>query len=318
MVFINNFTKKTTYRLIKKYREKHIDKHNSTILSNNIDNDPDSVCYKICEAINSNKPCMISRFGGNELDATINYRKGHPLSFLRTIYPFWAGDETRERMLTNAGFFPNNNKALSQFADLTIDIVGDIDILGSWLKNEDVLPITSECQKVNIVYLVPFWSKTPWTATLKWKKVLVVHPFAESIRKQYERRELLFDNKETLPEFASFSIVKAVQSIGGETNGFNTWFDALHYMEDEIDKVDYDVALIGCGAYGMPLAAHCKKMGKKAVHMGGTLQLLFGIRGNRWETEQNLYMQFMNDYWVRPLDSERPLTANNVENGCYW
>lgn len=89
-------------------------------------------------------------------------------------------------------------------------------------------------------------------------------------------------------------------------------------MESVIDKVDYDVALIGCGAYGMPLAAHCKRMGKKAVHLGGALQLLFGIRGNRWETEQDIYKQFMNEHWVRPLESERPKVALNVENACYW
>lgn len=49
-------------------------------------------------------------------------------------------------------------------------------------------------------------------------------------------------------------------------------------MKDEIDKRDYDIALIGCGAYGFPLAAHIKRSGKKAVHLGGALQLLFGIK----------------------------------------
>ena len=27
---------------------------------------------------------------------------------------------------------------------------------------------------------------------------------------------------------------------------------------------------LGCGAYGFPLAAHVKRMGKKAIHMGGS------------------------------------------------
>lgn len=318
MVFINNITKKTSYILIRSYREKHIEKHDKKLLSRDVDKDPESVYSNICEAINSNKPCMISRFGSNELDATLNFRKGHPLSFLRTIYPFWAGNCTKERMLTNAGFFPNDNKSLSHFADLILDIVGEIDILGSWLEHEDVLPIDPKCKKIDITYLVPFWSKKPWTAQLKGKKVLVIHPFAESIQRQYAKRELLFDNKDILPEFASLTIIKAVQSIGGETNGFKSWFDALHFMESEIDKVDYDVALIGCGAYGMPLAAHCKKKGKKAVHLGGALQLLFGIRGNRWETEQDIYKQFMNEHWVRPLENEHPKAAQNVENACYW
>ena len=121
-----------------------------------------------------------------------------------------------------------------------------------------------------------------------------------------------------MPQFASLKIIKAVQSIGGESNGFDTWFDALHYMEQKIDECDYDVALIGCGAYGMPLAAHCKRQGKKAVHLGGVLQMLFGILGIRWETEQDIYLKFANEYWVHPLENERPHNAEQVENACYW
>ncbi len=320
---MKNYVKKTispiSYRLIKSYRDKYIMNHLVTknYYSETI-NSPNTACNIINEAITSDRPCMISRFGSNELDATLNFRKGHPLSFLRTFFPFWVGEKTKERMLMNAGFFPNDNKSLSRFADLIINLVGDIDILGTWVGTEENLPLARNCKRVKLMYLDPFWSKEPWTAQLKDKKILVVHPFAESINNQYAQRELLSDNKDILPKFASLTVIKAVQSIGGETNGFNTWFDALNYMENEIDKVDYDVALIGCGAYGMPLAAHCKRMGKKAIHLGGTLQLMFGIRGNRWETEQDIYKQFMNEHWVRPLESERPKTAQNIENACYW
>ena len=308
-----------TYRLIKSYRDNYImpPVYKDAYFIDTINN-PDEAEIIISQAITNDQPCLISRFGSNELDATINFRKDHPLSFLRNFYPFWVGKCTKERMMTNAGFFPNNNKSLSLFSDLMFNLVGSIDILGSWLENENNLPIAKECKKININYLVPFWSKNPWTAMLKGRKILVIHPFTESIKNQYAKRELLFDNIDILPKFASLTVIKAVQSIGGDTNGFNSWFDALHYMEDEIDNTDYDVALIGCGAYGMPLAAHCKKMGKKAVHLGGALQLLFGIRGNRWETEQDIYKQFMNEHWVRPLESERPKAAQNVENACYW
>ena len=75
----------------------------------------------------------------------------------------------------------------------------------------------------------------------------------------------------------------------------------------------FDIAIIGCGAYGMPLAAYCKQIGKKAVHLGGATQLLFGIKGKRWDN-YSLY----NDYWVRPLESETPRNAGKIESGCYW
>ena len=52
-------------------------------------------------------------------------------------------------------------------------------------------------------------------------------------------------------------------------------------MEERIGKIDFDVALLGCGAYGLPFAASIKRMGKKAVHLGVATQILFGIKGKR-------------------------------------
>jgi len=316
---MSNIFSPITYKLIKGYRDRYImPPINRADFEKDLIQDADTAAEIIFEALSSEKPTIISRYGSNELDATLNYKKTHPLSFLRRIYPFWIGDRTKKKMKIEAGFFPSNDKTLSQFSDLIYRITSDIDILGTWIGNENLMPLSKECIKIFLPRIEPFWSRKPWTKCLEGEKIVVIHPFAESIKQQYNKRELLFANKDILPEFASLTVIKAVQSLGGETNGFASWFDALHYMEDEIDKVDYDVALIGCGAYGMPLAAHCKKMGKKAVHLGGSLQLLFGIRGNRWETEQDIYMQFMNEHWVRPLESERPAGAQNVENACYW
>lgn len=59
-------------------------------------------------------------------------------------------------------------------------------------------------------------------------------------------------------------------------------------MQDEISKEDYDICLIGCGAYGFSLAAYVKRCGKQAIHMGGALQLLFGIKGKDGMTKDNL------------------------------
>ena len=54
---------------------------------------------------------------------------------------------------------------------------------------------------------------------------------------------------------------------------------ALNYMFDEAMKKNFDVAIIGCGAYGFPLAAKLKQAGKIVIHLGGATQLLFGIIG---------------------------------------
>ena len=89
-------------------------------------------------------------------------------------------------------------------------------------------------------------------------------------------------------------------------------------MEEQIDQVDFDVALIGCGAYGMELAAYCKRKGKIAIHMASWVQMLFGIYGNRWLNDQPEYRGFINPYWIRPMDSEKPENLDKVEKGAYW
>ena len=89
-------------------------------------------------------------------------------------------------------------------------------------------------------------------------------------------------------------------------------------MYAEVSRQDFDVAIIGAGAYGMPLANFIKiKLGKTAIHMGGATQLLFGIKGKRWENHDRISKLF-NEYWKYPLLSEIPENHKKVEDGCYW
>ena len=317
------FISPLTEPIIKSYRERYIIPNNVSLRHNyHITTDFTNAYNIIKDTLLSDSPCMISRFGSNELGATLNYRKGHPLSFLRQIFPFWVSKQSKERMCIHAGFFPNDNKSLSKFADLIFDVKNEIDILGTWIGSESVLSFNNSCKFVSLVALEPFWRNNPWTVALKGKKILVIHPFADSILKQYSKRELLFDNKDILPQFESLQVIKAVQSVGGNNYEFQSWFDALHFMEKQIDNTDYDIALIGCGAYGMPLAAHCKLMGKKAVHLGGVLQMFFGIIGKRWEDPNHngelKYTSLFNSNWIRPSKDETPPSANKVEDACYW
>ena len=120
-----------------------------------------------------------------------------------------------------------------------------------------------------------------------------------------------------MPEFDLFAI-KAVQTLASQNDDrFSTWFEALDYMVEQCKNIEFDVALIGCGAYGLPLAAEIKRMGKSAIHMGGALQILFGIKGKRWDNHPQISL-FYNDSWIRPMEQERPQGAERVEGSCYW
>ena len=126
----------------------------------------------------------------------------------------------------------------------------------------------------------------------------------------------MFENTKVLPEFELLTL-KAVQSIGGKSDGFSTWFEALNWMYNQAMAMDFDIALIGCGAYGFPLAAKIKESGKSAIHMGGVTQMLFGIKGGRWDKSPD-YVALYNEHWCRPSELEKPKVASQVEDACYW
>jgi hypothetical protein len=173
-------------------------------------------------------------------------------------------------------------------------------------------------KQVELNVTAPNLPPSPWAEVLAGKRVLVIHPFSHTIERQYrEKREYLFEDQRVMPEIKSLETTKTVQTIAGEKSEFVDWFAALDSMNGAIDPTDFDVAIIGCGAYGFPLAAHVKRMGKKAVHMGGATQILFGIKGKRWDDHPQI-VPLYNEHWVRPAPEDVPQQANKVEGGCYW
>ena len=144
---------------------------------------------------------------------------------------------------------------------------------------------------------------------------------ADAIRAQYQKRGELFTNApgggNTLPELASLTVIPAVQGLAGQKTGYDTWFDALAAMEKQMDACDYEVAIIGAGAYGLPLAAHARDTGHVAIQMSGATQLLFGIKGRRWDTHPQI-SKLYNPAWVRPAPAEQPANKQAVEGGSYW
>ena len=232
----------------------------------------------------------------------------------------WLFSESKLRTKFDT-IFPNDITDGIKWAELVSEDIKAIDFFVTYQKLEtyikqEILSLT----KINFYSLLaPFLVSNPWTAILENKNILIIHPFVETIRKQYENNRIyLFSNPKVLPKFKKLYTIRAVQSIAENKTEFTTWFNALDYMKSEIDKIpDFDIALIGCGAYGIHLAAYCKKKGKIGIHMASYVQILFGIYGHRWENDI-IISPFINNYWVRPSENERPNNYKEIENGCYW
>lgn len=277
--------------------------------------DIDSANECIRNRFEEGKPFMVCRFGETELRAVVD-ALGIKLGAKKKPDP-----ERLKRLYNNAGVFPHGAEMEMKFAELMCDLIPIADIIGVWntFMQDYVVDnyVRPDALLVGLRGLEPYYCEKPWSAGLKGKKVLVIHPFVDTIRKQYEKREKLFDNRDILPKF-ELKTLRAVQTIAGQKDErFKDWFEALEYMYEEAMKIDFDVAIIGCGAYGFPLAAKLKKAGKQAVHLGGATQILFGIKGARWDNHPFI-SKLYNEYWVRPSKSERPGGSGSVENGCYW
>lgn len=274
------------------------------------------------------KSCMICRFGSGELTAinihlnisTLNYSSvvGKSLDYILGKSPeFWWNKGVKEGMRNNAGFFPVTDQSLEKFSSRMLEDIKNIDILGSWLDWEvNISHLLQNALIVKLTDLEPYYHLNPWTEALKDKKVLVIHPFEQSIQQQYKKRDLLFKDQRILPEFELITF-KPVQSIANNDVEFETWFDALDWMCKQINNIQFDIAIIGAGAYGLPLASYIKTIGKKAIHLGGATQILFGIKGKRWD-DSEFFQDLYNPYWIRPLPSETPNNFQRVEGGCYW
>lgn len=282
---------------------------------------------QIKELLEGDQPVLIARFGSSELGAIIaclNSRKKGLKKYLDYILSkssaYTLRDSHLQRMHINAGLFPRKLNLVVRFSDLMMEDAKELDLLGSWLSDEyQVMEhIKKKTPSIPLHQIEPYYHENPWTEALRNKKIVVVHPFANTIKDQFENhRELLFSDERILPPF-SLETIKAVQTIAGQENSdFKNWFEALDSMKNQLNQMDFDVAIIGCGAYGFPLAAHVKRIGKKAIHLGGATQILFGIKGTRWDNHEFI-SKLYNEYWSRPSSKDRPTNSNLVENSAYW
>lgn len=277
----------------------------------------------IYDLLTGDAPCMIARMGYFELGVVANYlsitrgRSAILPYLLGKSSPWWWDRKLCAQIGNNAGFFPVTTPYIERYCELMLEDMALIDLLGSWLKHENEIPQLQSTPKVGLHDLEPFFASKPWTHALSGKNVVVVHPFEHSICNQHAQLPLVFPDG-MMPQF-NLKTIKAVQTIAGEQTAFKDWFEALDYMKSEMDATVYDICIIGAGAYGLPLAAHAKRMGKKAFHLGGVTQMLFGIKGKRWD-ESNIwpYQQLYNEHWVRPAQTELPRRASKVEGACYW
>jgi hypothetical protein len=270
---------------------------------------PHIVCSGIATALAAKKPLLVSRLGWFET-CSIGYRDENGR----------ISDTLRKKMWNTPGIFPATGEQFEKFhAEYTAAMKG-VDILGLMrcpYEKAVVSKYAPQALLCELQDLEPYYSPVPWSKFLEGLQVLVVHPFASSIERQYATvKKELFVDKNVLPDF-ELQTLKPPQTLCGNTDGHHSWSDALDALREKISALTFDVAIIGCGAYGLPAGAFIRTLGKTCLHLGGATQALFGIRGSRWDS-MGVFRLYTNDHWCRPSPDERPPNWESAEKGCYW
>lgn len=261
-------------------------------------------------AINSEGGFSYVRPGGTESEGVytfLNYRfqrgkfasrKPYSRFFSDMVTPF-SGVQYRDRFdldyfcyKYSEAIFSCGLMGYGSFAPGTVGIAR--------LRSEIGLPVTHFESIEPIRSLIS--GLEPWTISLRGKKVLVVHPFKKTIEAQFARREEVSGVREVLPSF-HLSVIKPPISLGSEYGKGEPWKTSFQELVETVLQADFEVAIIGAGGFGAPLAHAVSAAGRKAIHTAGATQLMFGIRGKRWDRDSQLARVF-DSTWVRPIEDD--------------
>ncbi len=272
----------------------------------------------LIDLIKTGEPFFISRLGG-EIINSYNYMVNKKLTYTGTLD-------------VNAGIYIKNDMDLKIYYQMYYNAVKNSDAIAIFnfipqiVSHEQYFMNNIKLQGLSSRSLEPFYlileNEIPWSHHLLGKKILIVSPFVDSFQKQLKNGFNMFvdPTKRIFHKDQEFVFYKSFNTLAGNHIHSN-WIETFNIMCEDISKLDFDIALLSCGGYGMPLSNYIKNNLKKSViYVGGGLQLLFGVAGMRWLSHPIIGKIIMQNskQFIRPSGDEIVRNKHMVENGCYW
>tara|TARA_Y100000389_G_scaffold205036_1_gene262272 strand:+ start:9127 stop:10023 length:897 start_codon:yes stop_codon:yes gene_type:complete len=244
----------------------------------------------------------------------------------------------------NSGIYgvTQNDELLKKWASLYIRATENSTAVGMWLNNKVTKAIKHS--QIGLIrnnkiilhaeLIDPQFAvinrKKPWTQSLIGKKVLVISPFVESFKKQLDRGYKVINGEfEIFKDNQEFIFYKCYNTVAGNHIHRN-WMETFNKMITDINKLEFDIALISCGGYGSLFCDYIHNyMNKSSIYVGGCLQILFGVTSKRYINEKWCEKYLNKNGLIRPSKDEqiqaKPFNKlhganhnNEIENGCYW
>jgi hypothetical protein len=225
-----------------------------------------------------------------------------------------------ETLAVNAGININSLEEYNSWIKDFGDSIKNLDCILSWQNNDSEKQIVKELFKGEFISedfrdLEPFsHGKDGWHYHLKDKKVLVISSLKNSIEKQIPNFGKIWEGA----ELGSCEVIESRNpyQITGEDPFF--YKDEIWRIASLISKKNFDICIIGAGGYSLPLCNFVKSIGKKAIHLGGATQVLFGIRGSRFDRNFKYENWYGGENFIYPVSKDIPKKHYMVENSCYW
>lgn len=256
------------------------------------------------ELMNNEKPFFFARIGGSDYDIVKNIFKHR---FLLNNNLFYKNFLNTAKNYNGYFDFDSDKNQFLKYLDVLIQTYKDSDA-ASYCNSDmiekfskgycDNFVLKNMNNKLLINYTF-FEDVRPFLRSFKiWganKKILIISPFSESILYQKNRLNKIHKNY-TFPDFELITYNTSItynnefdteESLNIKTRN---WNDECNRMALDIELLDFDIALLSCGSYAMFLGDFIKtKMSKKAIYVGGILNVYFGIYGGRYD------LPFFND-----------------------
>jgi hypothetical protein len=147
-----------------------------------------------------------------------------------------------------------------------------------------------------------------FSKTLPGKRVLVVSPFSESIEANFGNRCAFFKDYE-YPDFDLLTLATPItySDLPREYYPHADWFETTEALKGQLRELEFDIALLACGSYAVPLGLFIEQeLGRQAIYVGGVLQLFFGIMGRRYDNP--FFLDQINpDKFILPVERSKYL-----------
>jgi len=266
--------------------------------------------------MNQDKPLFFSRIGGSDTNIIKNYFNNKSLIDDKN----WYKQATDIVKMYNGYFdFDDDKKNFQKYLEDMIIFYKNSDDsfytqCDGYFKNNDVefLEYVLDGKTIANYGFVeafkPFLkSFTDWGRN---KKILIVSPLSKSIEQQFKNKDKLYlDYK--FPEFELITYNTKITYNSKEDTKENlrlttdNWHKECQRITEEISKIDFDIALLSCASYGMFLGNYIKyNIGKKALYLGGCLNVFFNIYGGRYTDEYFKNGGLNLKYQIDPIEND--------------